>query len=152
MQHAARVPYGSLHPSTDPDPSHSGGCLRPTLFFCFVCLFSCFPSFRWVTTKLRLPRTRYQIHAVSQFITQRSRCNSGSRCCYRAREHVDPSLSREIRCGGDSHPEMPSSSGSAGLTQTHALTKSQAVAPSRRTRSSDGPPYPLGRWSTRCNR
>ena len=47
--------------------------------------------------------------------TRRSRCNSSSRCCHRARGHVDPTWSRDIRCGGDSHPEMPSSPGSVGL-------------------------------------
>ena len=65
-------------------------------------------------------------------LTQRSRCNSSSRCCYRAREHVDPTWSRKISRGGDSHPETPS----------------QAMEPSRQTRSSYGPPYPLGRWSS----
>ena len=34
-----------------------------------------------------LPRTRY-MSCVR--LTRRSRCNSSSRCCYRAREHVDP--------------------------------------------------------------
>ena len=31
----------------------------------------------------------YQIHIVFRF-NPHSRCNSSSRCCYRAREHVDP--------------------------------------------------------------
>ena len=81
-------------------------------------------------------------------LTRRSRCNSSSRCCYRAREHVDPTWSRKIRCGGDSHPETPSSPGSVGLARAHPLTKTQAMEPSRQTRSSYGPPYPLGRWSS----
>ena len=50
----------------------------------------------------------------------RSRCK---RCCHRAREHVDPAWSRRIRHGGDSHPEMSSSSGSVGLARAHPLTK-----------------------------
>ena len=41
-------------------------------------------------------------------LTRRSRCNSGVRCCYRAREHVDPTWSRKTRYGGDSHPETSS--------------------------------------------
>ena len=42
---------------------------------------------------------------------------------------------------------MPSSPGSVGLARAHPLTKSQAMEPSRKTWSSYGPPYPLGRWS-----
>ena len=78
----------------------------------------------------------------------RSRCNRSSRCCYRAREHVDPACSRRIRHGGDSHPEPSSSPGSVGLARPHPLTKTQAMKPSRQTWSSYGPPYPLGRWSS----
>ena len=37
--------------------------------------------------------------------------------------------------------------GMMGLARVHPLTKTQAMEPSRQTRSSDGPPYPLGRWS-----
>ena len=51
----------------------------------------------------------------------RSRCNSSSRCWYRAREHVDPAWSRRIRHGGDSDPEMPLSPGSVGLARAHPL-------------------------------
>ena len=80
-------------------------------------------------------------------LTRSSRCNSSSRCCYLARGHVDPTWSREIRCGGDSHPETPSSPSSVGLARDHPLTKTQATEPSRQTRSSYGPLYPLGRWS-----
>ena len=80
----------------------------------------------------------------------RSRCNNSLRCCYRAREHVDPAWSRRIRHGGDSHPEM-SSPGSVGLAQAHPLTKTQAMEPSRQTWSRYGPPYPLGRWSSDPN-
>ena len=36
-------------------------------------------------------------------LTRRSRCNSSSRCCYRARGHFDPTWPREIWCGGDNH-------------------------------------------------
>ena len=54
-------------------------------------------------------------------LTRCSRCNSSSRCCYRACGHVDPASSRKIRCGGDSHPEPPSSPGSVGLTRAHPL-------------------------------
>ena len=35
-----------------------------------------------------------------------------------------------------------------GLARAHPLTKTQAMEPSRQTRSSYGPPYPLGRWSS----
>ena len=76
----------------------------------------------------------------------RSRCNS-SRCCYRARVHVDPAWSRRITHGGDSHPEMSSSPGSVGLARAHPLTETLAMEPSRQTWSSYGPPCPLGRWS-----
>ena len=79
-------------------------------------------------------------------LTRRSRCNSSSRCCYRARGHVDPTSSRNIRCDGDSHPETPSSPGSVGLARVHPLTQTQAMEPSCRARSSYGPPYPFGRW------
>ena len=84
-------------------------------------------------------------------LTRRFRCNSGSSCCYRAREHVDPTSSRKIRCGGDSHPEMPSSPGSVGLARAHPQTNTQVLEPSRQTRSCYGPPYPLGRWSSAFN-
>ena len=81
----------------------------------------------------------------------RSRCNNSSRCCYRAREHVNPARSRRIRHGGGSHPEMSSFPCSVGLARAHPLTKTQAMEPSRQTWSSYGPPYPLGRWSwQRC--
>ena len=43
---------------------------------------------------------------------------------------------------------MPSSPGSVGLARAHPLAKTQAMEPSRQTLSSDGPPYPLGRWSS----
>ena len=89
----------------------------------------------------------YQIHVVFRF-NPRSRCNRSSRCCYRAREHVDPARSRRIRHGGDSHPEISSSPGSVGLARAHPLTKTQAMEPSRQTCSSYGPPYPLGRGSS----
>ena len=89
----------------------------------------------------------YQIHVVFRF-NLRSRCNRSSRCCYRAREHVDPAWSRRIGHGGDSHPEMSSSPGSVGLARAHPLTKPQAMEPFRQTWSSYGPPYPLGRWSS----
>ena len=39
----------------------------------------------------------YQIHVVFRLINQRCRWNSSSRCCYRAREHVDPAWSRRVR-------------------------------------------------------
>ena len=83
----------------------------------------------WVKVELKLPLPciRYMCFNLSR----RSRCNSSSRCCYRAREHVGPTWSRKIRCGGDSHPETPSSPGSVGLAQAHALTKTQAMEPSR---------------------
>ena len=48
----------------------------------------------------------------------------------------------------NSHPETPSSPGRVGLARAHPLTKTQAMEPSRETRSSYGPPYPLRRWSS----
>ena len=56
----------------------------------------------------------------------------------------DPERSGAVE---NSHPEMPSSQASLGLVRTHPLTKPPSMPPSRRTRSSYGPPYPLGRWS-----
>ena len=47
-----------------------------------------------------------------------------------------------------SHPEIPSSPGSVGLARAHPLTKTQAMEPSRQARSSYGPPYPLGHWTS----
>ena len=44
---------------------------------------------------------------------------------------------------------MSSSPASVGLARAHPLTKTQALEPSRQTWSSNGPPYPLGRWSSR---
>ena len=78
----------------------------------------------------------------------RSHCNSSSRCCYRAREHVDSAGYRGITHGGDSHPEMSSSPGSMGLARAHPLTKTQDMESFRQTWSSYGPPYPVGRWSS----
>ena len=51
-------------------------------------------------------------------------------------------------CCGDSHPETPSTPGCVGLVRAHPLTKTQALEPSRQTRSSYGPLYPLRRWSS----
>ena len=52
-------------------------------------------------------------------LTRSSRCNSSSsRYCYRAREHVDPTLSRKTRCGADRHPEAPSSPGKIQVVAT----------------------------------
>ena len=66
-------------------------CTAPGTRYAF--LFFLFPSSgRWVKIKLKLPHFHvcmYQIHVVFRF-NPRSRCNSSSRCCYRAREHVDP--------------------------------------------------------------
>ena len=45
------------------------------------------------------------------------------------------------------HQEVFSSPGSVGLARAHSRTKTQAIEPSRQTRSSYGPLYPLGRWS-----
>ena len=89
-----------------------------------------------------LSRIRYMCFNL----TLRSRCNSSSRCCYRVHEHVDPTWSRKIRCSGDNHPETPSSPGSVGLARAHPLTKPRLWSLPRQTRSSYGPPYPLGRW------
>ena len=46
----------------------------------------------------------------------------------------------------------PSSPVSVGLARAYPLTKTQAVEPSRQTRSSYGPPYRLGRWSSAVGR
>ena len=46
----------------------------------------------WVKIKLSSHSSTYQIH-VFRFMP-RSRCNNSSRCCYRAREHVDPLFER----------------------------------------------------------
>ena len=63
--------------------------------------------------------------------------------------HVDPTTrSREIRCVGDSHPWKTYFAGGVGLARGHPLTKTQAMPPARRTRSSYDPPYPLGRRSS----
>ena len=43
----------------------------------------------WVKYSLSSHTSTYQIHVVFRF-NPRSRCNNSSRCCYRAREHVDP--------------------------------------------------------------
>ena len=94
-----------------------------------------------------LAHTKYMFSCVN--LTRRSRCNSSSRCCYRVPGDDDPTGSREIRCGGDGHPEMPSSPGSVGLARARPLTKTQAMAPSRHTR------YKLasrGRQATRRRR
>ena len=103
----------------------------------------------WVKITLKLPHFHvgYQIRVVFRFNPQ-SRCNSSSRCCYRAREHVDPAWSGRIRHGGDSHPEILSSPGSVGLARAHPPTKTQATEPSRQTWSNCGPPYPFRRWSS----
>ena len=60
-----------------------------------VCVYTCSTFFffkssgGWVKIKLGSHTSTYQIHVVFRF-NPRSRCNSSSRCCYRAREHVDP--------------------------------------------------------------
>ena len=43
---------------------------------------------------------------------------------------------------------MISSPGSVRLARAYPLTKGQAMEFFRQTRSSYGPPYPLGRWSS----
>ena len=78
--------------------TESVGCLHvphqvPDTFVDYAFLFFLFSaSGGWVKIKLELPHllTRmYQTHVVFRF-NPRSRCNSNSRCWYRAREHVDP--------------------------------------------------------------
>ena len=72
-------------------------CTAPgTRYFCrldYAFLFFLFSSSGgWVKIKLELPHLlprMYQIHVVFRF-NPRSRCNSSSRCWYRAREYVDP--------------------------------------------------------------
>ena len=92
----------------------------------------------------------YQIHFVFRF-HPRSRCNSSSRCCCRAREHVDPTWSRKIR-----HWSVRSTNAAVGLLgqgrpwsvrrSIHAQLQQPAGASSRRptallrqTRNSLGP-------------
>ena len=112
-----------------------------------------FSSGGWIKIKLKLPHFHVCIRYINVFrFNPRSRCNSSSRCCYRAREHVDPAWSRRIRHGGDIHPEMSSSPGSVGLARARPLTKKQAMEPSRQTWSSYGPPYlPVGALVLRSN-
>ena len=55
---------------------------------------------------LKLPQLPRIIYMPCTNLTRRSRYNSSSRCCYRARGHVDPTWSRKIRCRGDSHPQF----------------------------------------------
>ena len=55
-----------------------------------------------------------------------------------------PDVIPSVRCGGGSHSEMPSSPSGVRLARAHPLTKTHAVAPVRQTRSSNGPPNPLG--------
>ena len=65
----------------------------PGTFVDYAFLFFLFSaSGGWVKIKLELPHLlprMYQIHVYFRF-NPRSRCNSSSRCWYRAREHVDP--------------------------------------------------------------
>ena len=56
---------------------------------------------KWVGGGNGATPTLARIRYMCFNLTRRSRCNSSSRCCYRAREHVDPTWSRKIRCGGD---------------------------------------------------
>ena len=74
----------------------------------------------WVKMKLKLPHFHVRIRYMCVSLTRRSRCNSSSRCWYRARKHVDPTWSRNIRCVGDIHPETPSSPGIEGLGRTYS--------------------------------
>ena len=48
----------------------------------------------------------------------------------------------------DIKPEIPSRPGNVGHARAYPSTKAQALEPSRQTRSSYGPPFPLGRWSS----
>ena len=63
-----------------------------------------------------------------------------------AERDADKTWPRKFTCGGDNHPETPSTPGSVGLARGHPLTKNQALQPSGQTRSSYCPPYPLERW------
>ena len=79
--------------------TESVGCLHvphqvvPGTFVDYAFLFFLFSAYGgWVKIKLELPHLlprMCQIHVVFRF-NPRSRCNSSSRCWYRAREHVDP--------------------------------------------------------------
>ena len=91
-----------------------------------------FPSFSFNQLVAR-PRIKY----IGVIFTSSFRCNSSSRCGYRAGGHVDPASSWDIQCGEDSHPEVRSSlSSDVGLARAHLLPKTQAREPSRRSRSS----------------
>ena len=63
---------------------------RASLFFCSL------SSGGWVKIKLKLQQFHVS-DTCSVSFNPRSRCNSSSRCCYRAREHVDLAWSRRIR-------------------------------------------------------
>ena len=94
--------------------------LRPTIVFgVFFFLF-----LRRMSKNLpKLPRIKYMSCVP---LTRCSRCNGSSRCrCYLVRR--DP-----LRC--DSRPDIPSSPGGVGLARAQAITKTQAMKPSRQTR------------------
>lgn len=81
--------------------------------------------------------------------TRSSRCSIRPSCSYPWRwgtsTRSDP---KRDSCGGDSHPEESSPTGRVGLARAYPLTNIKAMRPSRLTRSSYDPPYPLGRWSS----
>ena len=58
----------------------------------------------------------------------------------------DPERSGTVEIAPRRRPRL----GVVWLARAHPLTKTQAMEPSRETRSSYGPPYPLGRWSSDC--
>ena len=105
----------------------------------------------WVKVKLQLPHfhvsdtCRVSISCVN--LTRCSRCSRSSRCCYRAcvsmSTRPDPERSGAVEIATRRCPRLRV----VWDLRAHPLTKTQAMEPSRRTRSSYGPPYPLGRWS-----
>ena len=89
-----------------------------------------------------LPRIRY----MCANLIRRSRCNSSSH--YVATGRVGMSTRPGPERSGAVKTATPSSPGSVGLlrlARAHPLTKTRAMEPSHQTRSSYGPPYPLGR-------
>ena len=109
-------------------------------FFLFFCFLS---SGGWVIIKLKLPH--FHVSDTCRVLSCFDLPHAPVATAARAAATGLVSMSTH---GGDSHPEMPSSPGSVGLARAHPLTKTQAMEPSRQTRSGYGPPYRLGRWSS----
>ena len=106
----------------------------PPLFFAFFFLSCFFLILRQMGKNERLSFPHFHVSGTCRVsvLTRRSRCNSSSsRYGYRATEHVDPTWSRKIRCGGDSHPETPSSPGGDALVSGWRRPRLRVVWDSR---------------------